>query len=170
MTVMNKTECLICYDEKEKEMFVVVEEEMIDICIHFSKTCKKCLESLPKFECPYCRQSWNLYMNRLGFVSPIRRLPFIFENIYLWIGICENDVELIHHLRIYWNVDVTVERPFLEVSYLLTGKDDEDIARAFQWWNEHPHRSIMKETFLQCNNIQFIDSSNTYVYVPTTSL
>ena len=182
---MTFMECLVCYEEKEKEMFI--EKPIVDssttslldsLCIHLTKTCKKCFSSLQKPECPYCRQDWSVYydydrvMNidmeidmEIDTPSLQRHtLPFIFENIYLWIAICEDDIALIHHLLETWNVDITLERPFVEISYLITGKDGENnISDAFDWWNQNPQRSIMKETFLQCNQIQYQHSTNNYV-------
>ena len=167
-------ECLVCYEEKEKEMFIekstvdsLTTSLLVPPCIHLTKTCKKCFSSLQKPECPYCRQDWSDYYGHDdGIRVPSRphTLPFIFENIYIWIAICEDDVALIHHLLETWNVDVTLERPFVEISYLITGKEGENtISDAFDWWNENPQRSIMKETFLQCNQIQYQHSTNNYV-------
>jgi len=137
-------ECLICYQTKASEELLTTGG-----CMHNDKICVECLSKLQTQKCPYCQESLNK-----------KSLSAIYEAIYVWIAIIEQDIPLIDALIEKWNVNIQKIMPFDMVMEILTGKTS--AAEAEQWWNNNPHRKAMKKTYLKINNIVYNDEQETY--------
>jgi hypothetical protein len=137
-------ECLLCYDSKNNQEFLSNQA-----CMHNDKICIECLSKLQSRKCPYCQET--LYN---------KSLTTIYEAIYVWIAIIEQDIPLLDALITKWNVDISKMMPFDIVIEMLTGKAS--AAEAEQWWNNNPHRKAMKKTYLQINNIVYNEELETY--------
>jgi hypothetical protein len=137
-------ECLLCYDLKPKDEFLTKKA-----CMHNDKVCMECLSMLQTQKCPYCQKSLNM-----------KSISAIYEAIYVWIAIIEQDIPLLNALIEKWNVDISKIMPFDMVMEILTGKTS--TTEAEEWWNNNPHRKAMKKTYLQINNIVYNGELETY--------
>lgn len=137
-------ECLICYESKNVDEFLTNKG-----CMHNDKVCIECLSKLQSQKCPYCQESLNK-----------KSLSTIYEAIYVWIAIIEQDIPLLDALIEKWNVDISKIMPFDMVIEMLTGKTS--ATEGELWWNNSPHRKTMKKTYLQINNIVYNEELETY--------
>jgi len=137
-------ECLLCYESKNNEEFLTNEA-----CMHNNKICVECLSKLQSQKCPYCQESLKN-----------KSLSTIYETIYVWIAIIEQDIPLLDALITKWNVNIHKIMPFDLIIKMLTGKTS--AAEAEQWWNNNPYRKTMKETYLKINNIVYNEQLETY--------
>lgn len=85
----------------------------------------------------------------------------IYEEIYTFIAIIEGDIPLLQFLIDRMKVDMNRSMDFNLIASLLTSTSQIDTAT--QIWNDHPHRSTMKQTYLLCNNIRFSTEENCYL-------
>lgn len=144
-------ECTICMCSKDNEQFKKDE----NFCQHLSHICKVCTALLKKSQCPYCQQDWSEFLGH--------SIINIYEEIYTFIAIIEGDIPLLQFLMDKMKVDISRPMNFNSIASLLTATRHIDIAA--QVWNDHPHRSTMKKTYLMCNNIRFSTEENNYIIV-----